>query len=252
VLPVVAFDVVYLKFLGLTTPFSPYYSWDARLAFDTVVVRRGRQGLEFAGVVQSAGTENFGSRIGVGGAGYILTLSFRQELASDASVAMGLSHLSTHLTRDLDEKTEEARARRAPIPDVEDPSEYNAPFVEWRRRFATARFVPEVTVGVAPVNMRLSARSRGWNRRPFYADTRWRLWAAGTKRFVVETVHEVGAGPLNRFIGAFEVERPRSSSRFQVFASFSPGEGLHVSPRLGGVRDGLAVGVRLMVRTAGE
>lgn len=252
VLPDVSFEASYLKFASRPNVYSPYYSWDARLAFDAVVFRHGPNSVQFGGLVQSAGTENFGSRIGVGGTGYVMALSFRRVLTPDVSLTMGLSHLSTHLTRDLDEKTVDERQRGALIPVVADPPEYNAPFLEWSRRFPTARFAPEIAIGATPVNIRLSARSRGWNRRPVYVDTRWRLWARGARSFVLETAHEAGAQPLNRFVGALEIDRPRTMSSLQLFASFSPGRGMHVSPRLGGVRDGLALGVKLSVRSSTE
>jgi hypothetical protein len=252
VFPAIVFDVGYQKFLPPSSAYSPYYSWDTHLAFDATMTRRGRSAVEFAGMVQTAGTENFGSRIGVGGTGYVLRVTFRRALSPATDVALGVSHLSTHLTRDLDEKTLSERARGAEIPHVADPSEYNAPFVEWRRRFLDRRFEPEMSLGLAPVNIRLTKRARGWNRRPLYAATRWHLWSQGLKTLVVETVHEVGAGPLNAFVGALEFARPQTSSRLQLFVALVPDDRMHVSPRHGGVRGGLAAGLHLTVRSAAE
>jgi hypothetical protein len=52
---------------------------------------------------ESVGTENLGSRIGVGGTGYILGLGYTRSVSRQLKISAGIQHLSTHLTRDLDQ-----------------------------------------------------------------------------------------------------------------------------------------------------
>jgi hypothetical protein len=245
------FDATFEKFTAVSNAYSPYYSWETHLTFDVGVYQRGPNIVQFRGEVQSVGTANFGSRIGVGGTGYLLRLGYARALSLSSSVSAGIAHLSSHLTRDLDEKTGVERQLGRAIPHVDDPSEYNVLFVEGRLSFPGRRFAPEVRLGLAPVNLRLDGRVRGGNRRPVYGDTRWTLWRGNAKTVFVRTEHEVGANPINRFTVALEATRENTSGRWQIFASLSPGRGMHVSPDLGGLRDGLSAGLRLTV-TAGS
>ena len=72
--------------------------------------------------------------------------------STDFTLSAGLAHLSSHLTRDLDEKLEEMRSAGVPVPVVADPSEYNVFYVLGVRRLSTWRFTPELEIVVEPVN----------------------------------------------------------------------------------------------------
>lgn len=245
--PEAAFHLAFATFTGPSNVYAPYYSWDAKLGFNVVVYRRGGHAAEFQGVMQSAGTENFGSRIGVGGAGYLMRIAYRRDRSATTGFRAGIAHLSAHLTRDLDEKTADERRRGASIPDVEDPSEYNVAFLEGTRRFPNSRFAPAIRVGVAPWNLRLDGRVRAWHRRPIYAGTTWTLAHTERRALTVETEHEVGVNPVNRVTVAWDTRTADAARSWRVFLSISPGRGLQVSPDLGAVRDGVAVGVRVSV-----
>jgi hypothetical protein len=245
--PEAAFHLAFATFTGPSNVYSPYYSWDARFGLNVVIYRRGKHAAEFHGVMQSAGTENFGTRIGVGGAGYLMRIAYRRDHSATTSFRAGIAHLSAHLTRDLDEKTADERRRGASIPDVEDPSEYNVGFLEGTRRFPNARFAPAIRVGVAPLNLRLDGRVRGPHRRPIYAGTAWTLVRSGSRAIAVETEHEIGANPVNRVTLAWDTRTADRTRSWRVFLSVSPGRGLQVSPDLGAVRDGVAVGFRVSV-----
>lgn len=59
----------------------------------------------------------------------------------------------------------------------------------------------------------------------------------------------IGKNPFNRFSLSFEVyARNQPEGRLQIFASASPGHNLHVSPNVGALRDGIALGVRMEFR----
>jgi hypothetical protein len=59
--------------------------------------------------LQSVGTENFGSRVSVGGTGYLLGIGYVHVRSTNFRMSAGIAHLSSHLTRDLDEKVDEER-----------------------------------------------------------------------------------------------------------------------------------------------
>ena len=245
VLPDAAFDVTFQKFTPPANAFSPYYAWDARMGMDLTLLRRGVRAFQFVGVIQTVGTENLGTRVSVGGTGYILRLAYVHTYSAHSSVSAGISHLSSHLTRDLDAKTEEERQRARPIPHSVDPPEYNAIFVEGRRRFPSRRLAPELRIGLTPLSIRLNGRGLA-PVRPVYAQTRWTIWRRRDTAAAIETQHEIGRNPLNRLSAVLDFRAGgQADGRFQVFASGAIGRGLQVSPMVGAVRDDIAAGIRL-------
>jgi hypothetical protein len=227
--------------------FSPYYSWDAEMALRLTVFRKGPGAVTFTSVFQTVGTENFGSRVSVGGTGYLLDLRYIHAYSADFTLSGGIGHLSSHLTRDLDDKLEEERNRGATIPIVVDPSQYNVFFFKGYRKLSAYPFTPELEIIVQPINFRFNG-NRDYVR-PIYLGTRSTLWQGNQKAIVAETQHEIGKNPLNRFSLSFELyARNQPEGRLQMFISASPGHNLHVSPYVGAVRDGIAFGLRMRFR----
>jgi hypothetical protein len=215
------------------------------MALNLTVFRKGSGAVNFQGVFQSVGTENLGSRVSVGGTGYVLGLGYVRTYSADFKLSAGITHLSSHLTRDLDDKLEEETDRGAAIPVVADPSEYNVFFFKAYRKFSTLRFTPELEVAVEPVNFRFNTSRRDYVR-PLYLSTRSTLWQGHEKSLVAETQHEIGKNPFNCFSLSFELyARNQPEGRFRIFVNASPGHSLHVSPNIGGLRDGIAFGIRM-------
>lgn len=127
--PGASLDAEFRKYTPPRNAFSPYYSWDGHLAMDVTIVRQGRSALAFSSMFQTVGTANINKRVGVGGTGYLLGLRYVHTRSKVFQLSSGLSHFSSHLTRDLDDKTDQERANGAPIPRVDDPSEYNVLYV---------------------------------------------------------------------------------------------------------------------------
>ena len=64
---------------------------------------------------------------------------------------------------------------------------------------------------------------------------------------IAETQHEIGTNPLNDFSVSLELyATDQDEGRLQMFISASPGNGMHVSPNIGALRDGLAFGIRMV------
>jgi hypothetical protein len=239
---------MFLKHTPPANRFSPFYSWDAQMGLRLAVLRRAAGALALTAVVQTVGTENLGSKVSVGGTGYRLGIAYLHARSDDVTLSIGLSHLSSHLTRDLDDKLDEARARNSPIPVVTDPDEYNVVFFGVRRRFSGHPLEPELEIVVHPVNFRLDF-GRGEYVRPIGLESRWTLWRGARTRLAAETRHELGRHPLHGLSLLFEVQAAREPGhRFQLFFTVTPGGDLHVSPMLGGVRGGVAAGFRLGFR----
>ncbi|MEO8480807.1 MAG: hypothetical protein ABI634_01270 [Acidobacteriota bacterium] len=244
-LPDATFDVMFRKYGGPANVFAPFYSWDAHMALDLTVVRRGSHSVAFTAVFQTVGTENIAARVSVGGTGYILRAAYTRARSDQSSFSAGVSHLSSHLTRDLDDKTAELRAEGARIPDVMDADEYNVVYVQGFRRFPSSRFAPELTVSSQLLDFRFDGHVAA-HARPVYAATRWTLWKGNGKAIMAETEHEIGKRSWNAF--SLFVALPSAhhdADRLQIFVSASPGRGMHVSPNVAGLRDGIAVGVRM-------
>lgn len=249
-LPDATFNVGFQKYTPPATPLSPYDSWDAHMALDLTVSRVGRHAVTFTSIFQTVGTENLRAKVSVGGTGYVIRASYIRTVSDTFQWAAGVSHLSSHLTRDLDEKTREQRAAGVAIPDVLDPDEYNAVFIRAHKHFPNRRFSPEVGVVIQPYNFRFNGSDAAYLR-PLFVSTRWRLWARGRTRLTAETSHELGRRSWTEMkvvLGLYA--RSEDDARFELYLSGCPGSGLRTSPNVGSVRDGIAAGVRLAFRSA--
>src|SRR5262249_48375415 len=159
-----------------------------------------------------------------------------------------LVHLSSHLTRDLDRKLAEENALGHSTPVVDDPSEYNVPFVEGSWKFPAYPLTPELDAAVEPISFRFNGGGARYVR-PVYLHTRWALWRGNQKSLVAETQHEIGQRPFNVVSLALQLYAGnQTEGRLQLFVTASPGHRLHVSPNIGGLRDGVALGARLYFR----
>jgi hypothetical protein len=67
VFPDASFDAAFRKYTPPRSVFSPYYSWDAHMALDLMVVRRASGAVHISSMFQTVGTENIGARVSVGG-----------------------------------------------------------------------------------------------------------------------------------------------------------------------------------------
>jgi hypothetical protein len=247
-LPDASFEAAFRKYTPPKNIFSPFYSWDAHMASSLTVFRKGPGAVNFSAVFQTIGTENLGSKVSVGGTGYLLGLGYVHTYSADFKLSAGIRHLSSHLTRDLDDKLDEETSKGATIPIVADPSEYNVFFFKAYRKFSASPFTPELEIVIEPINFRFSG-GRAGDVRPVYLRTRSTLWQGDQKSIVAETQHEIGKNPFNTFSLSVELyARNQPEGRFQIFASASPGHDLHVSPNIGGLRDGIAFGIRMHFR----
>jgi hypothetical protein len=243
------FDAQFRKYTAPRNDFSPFYSWDADMGLDVTLLRHGPDSVQFVSVFQSVGTENVGSRVSVGGTGYVIGFGYTRTLSDRFAIAAGIQHLSTHLTRDLDQKDREVRDSGGPIPGTADRTEYNVVFLRLTHSFPSAPLQPQIGVTVDPVNFELDGTIVG-DVRPLYATTRWIVGAHGDATFAVETQHEVGHNPYNCATLRLELfHRDEQPARLALFVTAAPGRHLHVSPNIGGRRDGVAVGFRMRFKS---
>jgi len=248
ILPETLLQATFRKYVPPANEFSPFYSWDAYLGLNATAYRKGAHGIDVAAIIQTIGTENLGSKVGVAATGYILGLGYIRSFAA-VNVATGLRHLSSHLTRDLDDKEEELRNQGRNIPTVEDPSEYNVVYLKASGTLSNVPLTPEILVVLVPISFRFDGRAAS-PVRPLYVETNWRLWQGRASAIFVETQHELGANAFDTY--ALQVDllrRGEAKGRFQVVLSISPGDDFHVSPNVGGVVDGVALGIRMNFRS---
>jgi hypothetical protein len=246
--PGASLDAEFRKYTPPGNAFSPYYSWDAHLAMDVAIVRRGRGALAFSSMFQSVGTENIRKRVSVGGTGYLLGLRYVHTRSSRFQLSSGLSHFSSHLTRDLDDKTDEERAGGGPIPKVDDPSEFNVLYVSGHWAWHGRPLSPELQLAIQPVNFRFDGRHADYVR-PVYVGTRWTLWRGGHQSILAETQQEIGEDPFVNVVLVFAFyRRDQADSPFQAFVSGSPEGKVRVSPQIGALRGGFAFGIRMRFR----
>jgi hypothetical protein len=199
---------------------------------------------------QTVGTENLGAKISVGGTGYLLRLGYVRTYSERLTMTAGISHLSTHLTRDLDDKLDEERSHGRTIPIVEDESEYNVVYLKANVTLTSWPFTPALEAVLQPINFQFNG-GRAGDVRPVYVRSRTTLWRGDQRAIVAETEHEFGKNAFNRFVAAFEFTSATDGRRrVEMFVSASPGHNLHVSPMIGGVRDGIAFGLRMHFRAS--
>ena len=248
-LPDASFGAMFRKYTPPANDYAAVYSWDADMAVNLTVFRAGTSSMHFKSTFQTLGTENVKARVGVGGTGYLLGIGYVQTRSTDFTLSAGIVHLSSHLTRDLDEKLEELANEGATVPSIDDPSEYNVFYFAGYRRVPSWRFTPEFEIAIEPTNFRFNGAPAGYVR-PLYLGSRWTLWQGTQSSLVARTQHEIGTNPFNYFSLSLAMlqRRNQPEGRFQIFVGGSPGNEVHVSPNIGAVRDGIALGLRLSFR----
>ena len=247
--PDASFEASFRQYAPPGNVYSPYYSWDAHMGLALTVYRKGSGAVDFGAVFQTAGTENLGAQVGIGGTGYILRAGYVRSLSRTLTLSAGIAHLSSHLTRDLDDKTDEQRREGQVIPDVQDPDEYNVLYLKAHLRLQEWPLEPELDVILEPVNFRFDLGHAPYAR-PVYLGTRSILWRGSAKTVALETQHEIGNNAFNYFCLLLELfPKGQGEGRFQLFVGGSPGRTMHVSPNVAALRDGLAGGVRLRFRS---
>jgi hypothetical protein len=249
VMPDASFGATFRKYTPPANDFAPVFSWDAAMALNLTVLRAGASSMNFRSTFQTAGTENVRSQVSVGGTGYLLSIGYLNMRSPDLMLSAGLVHMSSHLTRDLDEKLKELAREGTAVPSVEDPSEYNTFYFGAYKRMPSWRFTPEFEIVVEPTNFSFNGAPAGYVR-PLYLGSRWTLWHGTQTSLVARTQHEIGENPLNYFsLSLAMLQRSNQpEGRFQIFVGASPGRGMHVSPNLGALRDGIGLGLRLAFR----
>lgn len=248
VLPDAAFRAMFRKYTPPENAFSPFYSWDADMSLDLTIFRKGRSAMSLSATFQTVGTTNLGSQVSVGGTGYFLGLGYVHTYSDAFSLSSGYVHFSSHLTRDLDDKIDEERAKGEAIPLVDDPSEFNVIYLKGQWKLRSLPLEPELDVVLQPINFRFDGGHPDYVR-PLYVGTRWTLWRGNRKSLTAETQQEIGENPfINAALILAIYARNQPDGRLQLFVSGSPGASVHVSPQIGALRDGIAFGVRLNLK----
>ncbi len=245
VLPDATLGAAFRKYVATSGIYSPYYSWDADMTLALTVFRKGAGAADFGAVFQTVGTENLGSKVSVGGTGYVLRAGYVHTYSPGFALSAGVSHFSSHLTRDLDDKTEEQRRRGVPVPDVADASEYNVLYLKGAWKLRGWPLAPDVEAILHPFNFRFDRGTAPYVR-PLYLRVHLTAWRGHGTALAVETQHEIGRRPFNTLALLWHLQaRGRDEGRLQLFLSATPGHHVHVSPDIGALRDGVACGVRL-------
>jgi hypothetical protein len=248
VLPETMLHATFRKYIPPANQFSPFYSWDAYLGLVATAFRKQRHAIDVAALIQTIGTENLGSKVGVAATGYILGFGYVGSIAP-VKVATGFRHLSSHLTRDLDDKEAELRTQGRDVPTVVDASEYNVVYIRASGTLSRIPLSPELVVAVVPISFRFDGRP-GSDVRPVYVETNWPLWRGRESGLFLETQHELGDNWFDTYALQIDLlRRGEAKGRFQVVLAISPGDSFHVSPNVGGVVDGVSLGIRMNFRS---
>jgi hypothetical protein len=121
-------------------------------------------------------------------------------------------------------------------------------FVKTNVELAAYPFSPELEA----VWQRIDFRFNGYparSVRPLYRATRVTLRRGGRAALRAETQHEIAHNRFNNYWLSFELNPGHQAARrFEFFVSASPGHNLHGSPNVGGLRDGIAFGIRMRFR----
>lgn len=244
VLPDARFHVVFRKLAPNARAFAPFHSWDAAMNLDATVFRKGVHGVNATTIMQTEGTENLGSQISVGVTRYFLGFGY-VNTSFPVTLSVAFRHLSSHPTRDLDRKEAEITSGGGHIPTVADPSDLNVVYVKAAGTLDRVPFKPRISVVFTPVSFRFRGGEAA-EVRPLFAETSWPLLVVRHAAVVLETQHEVGSNGFDTYTLGLDLEkRGESRGRLRIFLSVSPGGGFHVSPHVGGVVDGGALGVRV-------
>jgi hypothetical protein len=244
VLPEALFSVMFRKLEPGGDDFAPFYSWDAFLGLESTAFRAGARAIDVDTIIQTIGTESFGNAVGVAVTGYFLGVRYTHTLPG-VTISTGFRHLSSHPTRDLDDKEDEVRAEGQSVPTVEDPSEYNVLFVKASGTVRWLPLAPAVVVIATPFDFNFHGEWTAHGR-PLYLDLRWPLWRGSQSALVFEMQHEIGNNAFDSYSVQLELLRTKQDhGRLGLVFTVSPGHDFHVSPHVGGVMDGVSVGARV-------
>ncbi len=242
--PEARFDGSFQKYLSHDV-FSPFFSWRGIMGIDIATYREGNHTIYFKSEFQTVGARKTDSKINVSGTSYILEGRYRYQLSENTFISTGITHLSSHLTQDLEKIIRDQRNEGAFIPQI-DASDLNVIFVEGYKKFSALPLEPEIRLRVQPVGFRF--RGGGYNyERPVYLATKFTPWRGDEKRIAIATQHEFGEDYFNDFSVSLELfSRGDEEGRVQLFLAGSPGDNLHVSPNAGWHRDGIRTGIKLV------
>ena len=243
-LPDAVFSVMFRKLEPGGDDFAPFSSWDAFLGLETTAFRAGARTVDVDTIIQTIGTESFGTRVGVAVTGYFLGIRYTHTLPG-MTMSTGFRHLSSHPARDLDDKEDEVRAEGGTIPRVEDPTQYNVLFVKTSGTVRWLPLAPHVMTIVTPVDFNFHG---DWavHGRPLYVELRWPLWRDSNTALVFDMQQEIGKNAFDSYSVELELLRTKQAQgRLGVIFTVSPGHDFHVSPHVGAVMDGLSLGARV-------
>ena len=242
--PEAQFEGSFQKYLSRDI-FSPFFSWNGSMGIDINVYQKGNNSIYFKSDFQTVGAQKTESKINVAGTSYILEGRHRYQFSENSYIGAGITHLSSHLTQDLEIIVLDQTRKGAIIPDI-DSSDLNVIFFEGRKQFVSLLLQPDIRVRLQPVGFRF--RGGGYKyERPVFVETAITPWRGNEKRFVVATQHEWGDNYFNDYSLRLELfSRGDKEGRFQIFTAYSPGAKLHVSPNAGWHRDGVRAGIKLV------
>lgn len=248
--PEASFGGLFEKNLPPRNDYSPFSAWRAEMKIGIVIYRSNSAHHEiyFDNMFQTIGTEKRGPKIKVAGTVYVFGANYRYRFSDDCYISGGVVHLSSHFAEDLRTVILDVLHRGGKVPEL-DASDLNVFFLEGFKRVISLPLEPEFRLRIQPVGFRFHGDSYRYNK-PVYLATQATLLKGHEKRFVFATQHEFGDNGFNEYSVRLELfAKNQREGRFQVFVSYSPGEGLQISSNDGQHRNGFKAGLKLFFRT---
>ena len=225
--------------------FSPFFSWKGAMGIDINIYKKNKSSVYFKSDFQTVGAKKTESKINVAGTSYILEGRYGYQFSQNVYFGAGITHLSSHLTQDLENIVIEQMRKGAVIPEI-DSSDLNVIFFEAWKQFASLPLQPEIRARVQPTSFQFRGGRYSYER-PIYVDIKIVPWYGNEKKLVFATQHELGDNYFNDYSLRLELfSRGDKEGRFQIFTAYSPGAKLHVSPNVGWHRDGVRAGIKLV------
>ncbi|OGN13666.1 MAG: hypothetical protein A3C71_00505 [Candidatus Yanofskybacteria bacterium RIFCSPHIGHO2_02_FULL_43_15c] len=228
--------------------FQPFFSWEGRIGFETVVFRRGRQTVFFKSEILTVGGAIIRDRVNVIGTSYLLESRYQFSVLNSFHLGGGWSHNSSHLTQDLTELVGREIGMGKPVPSIE-AGDLNVIFgeIKWE---PSMPLNPLMVVRIQPVNLRGFRGGPSFYDRPIYLAIEEELWKGREKRMVSAVQHEMGRQGFSDFSIRLELfAKNQKEGRLQLLIGGSPGSELHASTNYPWYKNGLRAGLRIVFNT---
>lgn len=232
------FSAEFQKYFG-GRPLQEFFSWQSRIGGDMALFESEKNAVWFKLNFQVVGGHPTDWKINTSGNSFTIEGRYERKIKS-FGVGLGLTHVSTHLTKDVSKRVEALLVNQKNLPRDEleqlirfrdfELNDINLAFVSIEKQIKLGPFRPTALIRIQPVD--LSFRGNfSYYKMPFSLATETSLWQRNQKRILLETHSEFGKKEL---VADFALRldlapQEQGEGRIQILLGYSPGKNAYTT-----------------------